>query len=151
MRKLCDKHCEDCEIEECLLKRPPWDWRPAERTRSEQSKQARRSYQAKKRELCVAFGVCRECMCRDATYGKKCLECHVKEHKRNEARRDGIHRSERTAYGLCFFCGKPVEKGFRTCPEHHKIVASNILHTDYSNNKNHIWRKRDKLIFTRKK
>lgn len=53
MRKLCDKNCEDCEIEECLLKRPPWDWRPAERTRSEQSKQARRSYQAKKENFAL--------------------------------------------------------------------------------------------------
>ena len=49
MRKLCDKKCFDCTLDECLLKRPPYDWMPAERTRTEKSKQQRRKY-LKKRE-----------------------------------------------------------------------------------------------------
>ena len=41
----------------------------SERTRSETSKEQRRRYIKRKRNLCIAFGVCRECMCKKATVG----------------------------------------------------------------------------------
>jgi len=150
MRKLCDKKCYDCTLEECLLKQPPYDWMATERTRTENSKQQRKEYLKKKREICIAFGVCRDCLSRDAVKGNYCLECYIKNKKRNEAKRKDIARYDRASYGLCYFCGKPVEPGQKTCKEHHEIMAGNVKRTDYSNNKNHIWRKQNKLIYAKR-
>ena len=147
MRKLCDKKYYDCTHDECLLKYPPYDWVVAERTRTEKSKQQRREHLKKKREICIAFGVCRECLSQNAIKGNYCLECYVKNKKRNEAKRKDIARYDRVSYGLCYFCGGQVESGQKTCKKHHEIMADNIKHTDYSDNKNHIWRKWNKLIY----
>lgn len=149
MRKLCDKKCYDCTLDECLLKQPPYDWLAIERTRTRKSKQQRREYLKKKREICIAFGVCRECLSKDIVKGNYCLECYVKNKKRNEAKRKGIARYDRVSYGLCYFCGKPVESGYKTCTECHEIMADNITHTDYSDNKSHVWRKLNNLIYTK--
>lgn len=151
MRKLCDKNCETCELDECVMKHPPFDWSASEKQRTEISKEQRRNYVKRKRELCVAFGICRECLCREATQNKYCLECFVKMRKRNNARRKDIHRAERISYGLCYFCGKPTEEGFKTCKEHHRMQAEKILKTNYQDNSEHIWRKLDRLIFVKRK
>lgn len=150
MRKLCDKNCEFCNLDECLMKHPPFDWSISENQRSETSKEQRRNYVKRKRELCIAFGICRECMCREATQNKYCLECFVKMRKRNDARRKDIHRVERSSYGLCYFCGEPAEKGFKTCEKHHKIQANKLSGTVHSNNEKHIWRGFDRLVFAKK-
>lgn len=151
MRKLCDKDCGNCELGKCLLKYPPYDWVPSERTRTNKSRQQRREYMRRKREICIAFGVCRECMCRTAANGNYCLECYVKIRNRSEAKRNGIHRAERTSFGLCYFCGEPAEKGFKTCAKHHFVAANNLSGTDYQDNKSHPWRKQDRLVFLEKK
>lgn len=151
MRKLCDKNCETCELDECVMKHPPFDWSVSENQRTETSKEQRRGYSKRKRELCIAFGICRECMCREATQNKYCLECFVKMRKRNNARRKDIHRAERISYGLCYFCGKPTEEGFGTCKKHHMLQAKKISNANYQDNQNHIWRKLDRLVFVKRK
>lgn len=150
MRKLCDKDCENCDLEECLQKIPPYAWWMIEEQRTEQSKEQRRRYVKRKRELCIAFGVCRECMAKDAKVNKYCTECFAKMRKHNEIRRNGIHRSERVSYGLCYFCGQPAEKGFKTCVKHHEMARNNILHTDFSVNKNHVWRRKDREMYDKR-
>lgn len=111
----------------------------SERTRSRESKEQRKLYLKKKRELCVTFGICRECLKREATIGKKCLECHVKEVKRNEAKRTEVKKNMRVELGLCYFCGQLSENGYKTCEKHHKIMANNFSKWDRNNN-NHYWR-----------
>ena len=44
----------------------------------------RLAYNKRKRELCVAFGLCRDCLKRDATKGKYCLDCYIKYTRRNK-------------------------------------------------------------------
>lgn len=145
MKKLCNKECWNCNLDECVQKWSPWDWMSIEQARSEDSKAQRRNYIKRKRDLCIAFGVCRECLCKPATYGLKCTSCHVKEIKRNAARRKDIPRHERPKYGRCYFCGDPVEKGFKTCPKCHKIMAVNMLKGKANvNMENHYWRKMDR-------
>lgn len=149
MRKLCDKDCGNCNLDECLQKYPPYDSMLCERRRTETSKKQRREYQKRKRELCIAFGICRECMCKIATNGNYCLECYLKNKKRSKRKRNGVPRAERVSFGLCYFCGEPAEKGFKTCRYHHLIMANNVKHTNYNDNKYHIWRQQNKLIFKR--
>ena len=128
-----------------------------EKTRSEESKEQRRKYVKRKRELCIAFGICRECMKRPVVKGKsKCIECYSKEKQRNKRKSDKkVARDIRTNIGLCYFCGKPVEQGYKTCKKHHSICADNLSKASRDNS-NHIWRRFtkaeiDKIIFNKKK
>ena len=126
-----------------------------EKTRSEESKEQRRKYVKRKRELCIAFGICRECMKRPVVKGKlKCIECYAKEKQRNKRKSDKkVARDIRINMGLCYFCGKPVEQGYKTCKKHHRICADNLGKASRDNS-NHIWRRFtkaeiDKIIFNR--
>lgn len=148
MCKLCDKNCGSCDLEDCVQKIPPFAWWLIEQKRTPQSREQRRRYIARKRDLCIAFGICRECMCKDAKVGNYCTECYVKNAKHNERRRKGVHRAERISFGLCYFCGKPAQDGFKTCEKHHRIMADNLFGFDRTSaNKNHVWRKMDRRVF----
>ena len=111
----------------------------SEKSRSEKSKEQRRRYVKRKRDLCIAFGVCRECFKRDKKVGKMCLECHVKSTKRNKAKRN-IPREKRANIGLCYFCAEDAIDGKKVCEKHYKIVCSNLSKA-HRDNSNHIWRK----------
>ena len=100
----------------------------------------RLAYNKRKRELCVAFGLCRDCLKRDAVKGKFCLECYLKAQRRNKKKREGdVIRSERVEYGLCYFCGKPVIEGKKTCPDCYDSRKLSILKNKH-NNTQHSWR-----------
>ena len=115
----------------------------SERTRSEASREQRRLYLKRKRELCIAFGVCRECLKKPARVGLKCIECHVKEVQRRERNRRGVKRNMRVELGLCYFCGKKAESAHKTCKEHLQLQGDKLRkwHMDNGNNSHHIWRK----------
>ena len=100
----------------------------------------RLAYNKRKRELCVAFGLCRDCLKRDAVKGKFCLECYLKAQRRNKKKSEGdVIRSERVEYGLCYFCGKPVLEGKKTCPDCYNNRKLSILKNKH-NNTQHSWR-----------
>lgn len=44
-----------------------------------------------------------------------CLDCKIKNQRKNDARKIGIERSERPAYGLCYICGSAIEEGEKLC------------------------------------
>lgn len=115
----------------------------AERTRSEKSKEQRRKYIKRKRELCIAFGVCRECFKRTAKVGLKCTECYAKEINRRERNRKTVKRNMRTELGLCYFCGKQSVKGYKTCKIHLKLQGDKLKkwHSNNRDNSNHYWRR----------
>ena len=117
-----DKHKERCE-----------------KSRSEASRVQRRKYIKRKRELCIAFGVCRDCFKRDVKVGKMCLECYVKQVKRNNKRKN-IPREKRINLGLCYFCGDKVIEGKKVCEKHYKVMCNNLSKAD-KDNSTHIWRK----------
>jgi hypothetical protein len=130
-----DKHKERCE-----------------KTRSEKSKEQRRKYIKRKRDLCIAFGICRECLKREAKIGNKCLECHVKEIKRNRNRtiQKTVPRSLRVEVGLCYICGQKVLEGKKLCEKHYKIACKNIEKGRNSVNlQEHYWRKLDSAYVKR--
>lgn len=119
-----DKHKERCE-----------------KTRSEASKEQRRKYVKRKRNLCIAFGICRECFKREVKVGLKCIECHAKEINRNKKRRTEIPREIRPELKMCYFCGEPVKKGKKVCEKHYNICCKNIAKGYGKDNSNHYWRK----------
>lgn len=68
--------------------------------RSYESREQRKRYIKRKRELCIALGVCRECMCRDALPGiKMCKECAEKSNKRLKDTREWYK-----SHGICVEC-----------------------------------------------
>ena len=114
----------------------------SEKTRTEASKEQRRKYIKRKRDLCVAFGICRECLKRHSVKGEsKCLDCKVKQVKRNEAKRDKdkVKRNFRTQLSLCYFCGEKAIEGKKTCQKHYEIAGNNLKGFNRDNSK-HIWR-----------
>ncbi len=111
-----------------------------EKARSELSKEQRRLYVKRKREICIAFGICRECMCKKATVGLKCIECHVKEVKRNNAKTTKVKRNMRAELGLCYFCGEKALEGYKVCEKHLNVCRNNISKWERDNS-SHIWRK----------
>lgn len=72
MRKLCDKNCETCELDECVMKHPPFDWSASEKQRTEISKEQRRNYvKRKKRVVCCFWSLQRVSVSR--SYAKQVL------------------------------------------------------------------------------
>lgn len=68
--------------------------------RSEASREQRKAYMKRKREICIAFSVCRECMASDALPGtKKCKECTEKGLNRNKKDREWYKDN-----GICTKC-----------------------------------------------
>lgn len=112
----------------------------SEKYRSKDSKEQRKKYLKRKRGLCVAFGICRECLKRKATVGLKCTECHIKEVKRNNAKRIKVKRNMRVELGLCYFCGEKALEGYKVCKTHLEICRNNIGKWKRDNS-NHYWRK----------
>lgn len=101
----------------------------------------RLAYNRRKRELCIAFGLCRDCLKRDAVKGKFCLECYLKAQRRRMKKREGsIARTERIEYGLCYFCGKPVLEGKKTCPDCYNNRRVIMIENAISDNTHHVWR-----------
>ena len=67
-----------------------------------ESREQRKRYLKKKREICIAFGICRECMCREALPGiKMCGECTEKAKKRTKNTREWYK-----AHNICVNCRK---------------------------------------------
>ena len=53
-----------------------------------------------------------------------CIECSLKQRRYKADKRKGvIPRSERAAYGMCFFCGEPVKEGYKTCIKHYEDIC----------------------------
>lgn len=126
----CRNHneCWNCELETCVRKYPPWDLSAAgEKSRSPQSKEQRNRYQKRKRDICIAFGVCTVCKKRDAyAGGHVCKTCKEKAALKHRNKLEGVVRYERTSSGLCYFCGEPALPGKKTCQKHYDIRCKSI-------------------------
>ena len=115
----------------------------SEATRSEESKIQRKKYLARKRDLCIAFGLCRECLKREVIEGKKrCVRC-TNNQKVRYANKTPLKRQDRTRLGMCYFCGEKAVEGKKTCKTHFTIMSNNLKCWE-RNNQDHPWRKEDR-------
>lgn len=75
-----------------------------------------------------------------------CIDCKVKNQRRNEQRKSGIDRSERKEYGLCYICGKRAIDGKKLCDGCYKNLCGNLPQS--KNGKNYKrWKQQNELIF----
>lgn len=113
----------------------------SEVTRSEDSKIQRRKYIKRKRELCVAFGICRECMCREATHGLKCEKCKIKE-KVKSLKNSKIEM--RKSLGQCYYCDTEVVEGYKVCQSCLDRIRNVTSTRKQHSTENHYWRQLDR-------
>lgn len=112
----------------------------SETTRSEDSKAQRREYTKRKRELCIAFGVCRECMCRDATNGLKCGKCKAKE-KVKSLKNSKIEL--RRSLNHCYYCDIEAVEGYKVCQSCLDRIRNVVANRKKFSTEDHHWRKLD--------
>lgn len=104
--------------EECLARNAESAARQHEKNRQKTV----RDYARERRERVKADGKCIWCGSPLSQYSKCfCPSCRVKNQRNNEARKNGVARSERYSYGICYRCGKhelvPGKKLCQTCYE----------------------------------
>ena len=82
----------------------------------------RAAYKAKSEEW---DGKCIYCHKRPPEQGyKSCSYCRTR--RRRYWKKDGIDRSERSSYGLCYMCTKPVMDGKKLCQKHYEQAIANL-------------------------
>ena len=81
----------------------------------------------KLREKRKEQGLCIWCGKPKSSYSSVfCVECRIKNQRKNNARKTGISRSERPLYGMCYRCGNPVYSGDKLCGECKKQSIANL-------------------------
>ncbi|MCD7724903.1 MAG: hypothetical protein LUI12_05035 [Clostridiales bacterium] len=112
-------------------------------------------YYRRDTERLKAEGICRGCRKQKVVEGHiYCAACLAKKRERGrieraKKRNDGLARSERPNYGLCYTCGKPLDREGRVCQKCAER-ATNNLPTDRGG-KNKYWRSQNQLIGGMKK
>ena len=107
----------------------------SEKYRTESSKNQRKAYIKRKREICIAFGVCRECLARDAEHGLKCSKCYWKERNKQVSKRE-LYK----ATNSCTLCGGERVKGFKVCRRCLDKCRANVANRKTIDNSTHYWR-----------
>lgn len=91
-------------------------------------------------------GLCRSCRKRRVEMGK--TYCSVCLAKRREAYKKkhvtSVVRSLRHEYGLCYICGKPLDREGRVCISCKETLVGNLSRAKRNTD---LWRKDNKLIF----
>lgn len=95
----------------------------SEWSRSEDSRAQRRQYRKRKKDLCVAFGVCVNCQKRNATHGQVCEVCKS---KRDAKALNKSKRMLRHYLGTCTICGNERVDGYRVCQRCLNVRRENI-------------------------
>jgi len=133
--------------EECLLKNAESSEKQREGKPGTIRKQRHRSYLKNLRNIRKENGLCVWCgkpICSSSTVF--CIDCKLKNQKKNEQRKSGIERNERPNYGFCYTCGEPLDRDGRVCKKCAEKMAANL-----PKNRNNInWRNDNKLMFRRK-
>lgn len=129
--------------EECLAKNAE----SADKHRKISPASSKKEYYKSLREQRKEKGLCIWCgkpICSTSTV--YCIDCKIKNQRRNEHRKSGIDRSERKEYGLCYICGKRAVEGKRLCADCYKRSCDNLPDSkDGVNYRN--WKQGNDLIF----
>lgn len=111
-------------------------------SRAEYSKALRK--RRKEQGLCVWCGKpqCKNSSC-------FCLDCRLKNQRKNERKKVDIDRSERPIYGICYRCGKhPIEPEKKLCASCIEQSIRNL--PDDNKALKIIWKPQNNLLFQRK-
>lgn len=106
--------------------------------KSQEEIEKEREHAKEVRRKLIEDGICVKCRKRSAEKGKtRCQICNIQERNRMRKNRGGIMRSERPAYGLCYFCGNKILKG-NICDKCKERIIKNLPKESHPNEH---WRK----------
>lgn len=129
---------------ECAYKDLVRTQKTTEKSAKTKKKDMERYYELKRN------GICTNCKHEKAVVGKtKCKKCIAKIRNRNNAKKDGISRSERVAYGLCYICGESIMQGKKVCERCYNTRLESVNKIMHLPGPKH-WANDNKLIFRRK-
>lgn len=95
-------------------------------------------------------GICTYCKHEKADHGKtKCKKCLAKVRNKRNACKNDIARSERTAYGMCYICGRKNITGKKVCEQCYKTRLESINKIMYLPGSEH-WARDNRVIFQKK-
>ena len=119
--------------EECLAKNAESSRKQREKKSEKQTeaiRQKHREYLKNLRAKRKADGLCIYCGKPQNSYSSSmCIECRIKNQKKNEKRKIGIDRSERPIYGRCYRCGAKIVAG-KLCD---RCLETSIKNLQYAN------------------
>lgn len=72
-----------------------------------------------------------------------CIDCRIKNRRRNERRKQGIDRNSRASYGLCYICGKSLDRSGKLCSICSERATNNLPKMRYNTK----WKIDNNLIF----
>lgn len=120
---------------------------------STEQRYTKRIHDNKRYDLLVAFGVCTKCQKHNAIPGHTlCLECNLKQKKRDEKSRRKAGVYPRDSYSdTCVMCGKnPPLSGKKLCSKCYEKAVQNLAKARAAVNlQNHFWRDDDHIAFNR--
>ena len=100
--------------------------------RIDKVKSYRKEYYQRKKKQLEEDNICIDCYKRQRADGHiYCSICLAKRRERQkqkerEKRQDFLERSERPAYGLCYCCGKPLDRDGKLCKTCAERVSQNL-------------------------
>ena len=130
--------------EECLIKNAESSEKQRQKKSQTIRKQKHKSYIRSLRQSRKESGLCVWCgkpICSSSTVF--CIDCKIKNQRRNEQRKIGIERSERPSYGFCYTCGEPLNRTGRVCKKCAEMMTDNLPKERDNVN----WRNDNKFIF----
>ena len=106
-----------------------------------------REYKRKRRIELKEKGLCIICQKPICSWSKVlCIDCAVKNKRKNEKRKHGISRNQRSSYGKCYICNKPVRECGSMCDRCYEMVCNNL--PKKTNEKLYVMRKnQNKALF----
>ena len=86
-----------------------------------------KAYKRERYQKFKAAGLCVTCS-KPRSPGSKiyCIDCAIKNQRRNSKRRCSIERYGKSAYGKCYVCNEPVGKNGTMCDRCYAMVCSNL-------------------------
>lgn len=129
----------------CIEKEKEYDRNKREKNKEECKKRDNKKYKRLKEQ-----GICTYCKHEKAEKGKtKCKKCLAIIRNRRNSKKNGIDRSERVSYGLCYTCGKnKLMEGKRVCEICYQKRIDSISKIMYMP-VNETWKEKNNLIFKR--
>lgn len=116
--------------EECLIKNAE----SSRKARESKVTKSQKEYHKRLREERKAKGLCVWCG-KPLLKNSKCfcIDCRIKNQRKNDRKKSGIDRSERPLYGICYRCGKnPIVPGKKLCEACTKQCIKNLEYANHS-------------------
>lgn len=135
-----EKNCPECLAKMCEINSK------SRQKNIDKTSSYSKDYYKKDIEKLKEKGLCRGCRKRKSAEGKTyCKICLEKKRKAKRERMGGcIERSERPSYGLCYTCGKELDRDGRVCLKCAEIMTKNLPSAHCGNDS---WRRDNKIIF----